>query len=177
VTREKKSGGRGIAATGSFHAATASGRKRKTTPFARGNSRVDSAPAGRLSPRRLSPPEGEACRGISVSDSSSAHLRAALQALFVTGLWSTSWVLIKIGLRDLPPLTFAGLRYGLAFLCLLPFVLHSSHRKVLRGLANEDSRRRRICAREVSAFLLRPPELFAPKHTPDAPTCCQRPSH
>ena len=51
----------------------------------------------------------------------SPHGTAVLQALFVTFLWSTSWVLIKIGLEDIPPLTFAGLRYGLAFLCLLPF--------------------------------------------------------
>ena len=51
----------------------------------------------------------------------SAHFTAVFQALFVTFLWSTSWVLIKIGLEDIPPLTFAGLRYGLAFLCLLPF--------------------------------------------------------
>lgn len=47
-----------------------------------------------------------------------ARLRASspvLQALLVTFLWSTSWVLIKIGLSDrLPPLTFAGLRYTLA---------------------------------------------------------------
>lgn len=48
---------------------------------------------------------------------------ALLQALFVTFLWSTSWVLIKIGLHDIPALTFAGLRYSLAFLCLLPFAL------------------------------------------------------
>jgi drug/metabolite transporter (DMT)-like permease len=51
----------------------------------------------------------------------SPHGTAVFQALFVTFLWSTSWVLIKIGLQDIPPLTFAGLRYGLAFLCLLPF--------------------------------------------------------
>ena len=51
----------------------------------------------------------------------SPHGTAVFQALFVTFLWSTSWVLIKIGLEDIPPLTFAGLRYGLAFLCLLPF--------------------------------------------------------
>ncbi len=44
---------------------------------------------------------------------------AALQALFVTFLWATSWVLIKIGLRDIPSLTFAGLRYGLASAILL----------------------------------------------------------
>ncbi len=55
----------------------------------------------------------------------SAHLTAVLQALFVTFLWSASWVLIKIGLEDIPPLTFAGLRYGVAFLCLLPLFFYS----------------------------------------------------
>ncbi len=54
----------------------------------------------------------------------SPHSRAVLQALFVTFLWSTSWVFIKLGLRDaIPALTFAGLRYALAFLCLLPLLL------------------------------------------------------
>ncbi len=48
----------------------------------------------------------------------SGHLTAILQALFVTFLWSTSWVLIKHGLQDLPALTFAGLRYALAALVL-----------------------------------------------------------
>jgi drug/metabolite transporter (DMT)-like permease len=44
------------------------------------------------------------------------------QALFVTFLWSTSWVLIKIGLDDLDlqPLSFAGLRYMVAAAVLLP---------------------------------------------------------
>lgn len=50
--------------------------------------------------------------------------RAIAQALLVTFLWSSSWVLIKFGLQaSLPPLTFAGLRYCLAFLVLLPFLL------------------------------------------------------
>lgn len=44
-------------------------------------------------------------------------------ALLVTFLWSTSFIIIKWGLRDIPPLTYAGLRYVLAFLCLLPFAL------------------------------------------------------
>jgi drug/metabolite transporter (DMT)-like permease len=46
-----------------------------------------------------------------------------LQALFVTFLWSTSWVLIKIGLEDLhlEPISFAGLRYVVAAAVLLPF--------------------------------------------------------
>lgn len=65
----------------------------------------------------------------------SAHLRAVLQALFVTCLWSTSWVLIKLGLQDIPALTFAGLRYSLAFACLLPFALRSTHVSALRKLS------------------------------------------
>lgn len=62
--------------------------------------------------------------------------RAALLALLVTFLWSTSWVLIKLGLRaELPALTFAGLRYSLAFLCLAPFVaLSPARRRSLRAL-------------------------------------------
>ena len=64
------------------------------------------------------------------------HFRAMLQALFVTFLWSISWVLIKIGLKaDLPAITFAGLRYTLAFLCLIPFVIfNSATLKTLRNL-------------------------------------------
>lgn len=55
--------------------------------------------------------------------------RAVFQALFVTFLWSTSWVLIKIGLADLPALTFAGLRYSLAFVFMLPLVVRSAPRR------------------------------------------------
>jgi drug/metabolite transporter (DMT)-like permease len=67
--------------------------------------------------------------------SESGHRAAILQALLVTFLWSTSWVLIKIGLQDIPALTFAGLRYFLAFLCLLPFGLRSGQLSTLRGLS------------------------------------------
>lgn len=67
----------------------------------------------------------------------SHHFRAVAQALFVTFLWSTSWVLIKVGLKaDLPAVTFAGLRYTLAFLCLTPFVLlNSATFNILRNLS------------------------------------------
>ena len=73
---------------------------------------------------------------MSVAKTNRSHLAAVAQALFVTFLWSTSWVLIKFGLRsDLPPVTFAGLRYTLAFLCLLPVVLfNGEHRKTIREL-------------------------------------------
>ncbi|HUP27638.1 MAG TPA: DMT family transporter [Chloroflexia bacterium] len=66
--------------------------------------------------------------------SGSSHRAALLQALFVTFLWSTSWVLIKIGLHDVPALTFAGLRYMLAVICLLPFVLRPTHVAALRSM-------------------------------------------
>jgi len=56
----------------------------------------------------------------------SPQLLAIVQAIFVTILWSTSWVLIKFGLEDIPALTFAGLRYTLAFLLLLPVYLRKS---------------------------------------------------
>jgi drug/metabolite transporter (DMT)-like permease len=55
---------------------------------------------------------------------------ALAQALFVTFLWSTSWVLIKAGLHGLAlaPLTFAGLRYTIAALLLLPFAYRGLRR-------------------------------------------------
>jgi drug/metabolite transporter (DMT)-like permease len=64
----------------------------------------------------------------------SPHVRVVLQALLVTFLWSTSWVLIKIGLVDIPALPFAGLRYTLAFLCLLPLAIRSGQLGTLRQL-------------------------------------------
>ena len=68
---------------------------------------------------------------------SKLHIKAVLQALFVTFLWSTSWVLIKIELQaSLPALTFAGLRYFIAFLCLLPFVLiNPIHRNAISSIS------------------------------------------
>jgi len=63
---------------------------------------------------------------------------AIVQSLFVTFLWSTSWVLIKIGLADVPALTFAGLRYMLASLCLLVLVLRPIHLATMRTLPRRD---------------------------------------
>lgn len=59
----------------------------------------------------------------------SARVKAILQALFITFLWATSWVFIKKGLTDLPPLLFAGLRYFLAFIFLLVVLLFTKTRK------------------------------------------------
>lgn len=49
------------------------------------------------------------------------HRRAVVLALIVTVLWSSSWVIIKLGMDDqgLRPITFAGLRYSAAALVLL----------------------------------------------------------
>lgn len=63
----------------------------------------------------------------------SLRLRAILQAFGVTFLWSTSWVLIKSTLDEIPPLTFAGLRYTLAFVILLPGLW--KHKDALRVLS------------------------------------------
>lgn len=68
----------------------------------------------------------------------SPHLLAVLQALFVTFLWSTSWVLIKVGLEDIPPLTFAGLRYTLAFMCLVPLVMRGRRWEAVRQLSRRE---------------------------------------
>lgn len=62
----------------------------------------------------------------------SLHTKTALQALLVTFLWLTSWVLIKIGLKDIPALTFAGMRYTIAFLVLLPLGIYTKQVKELK---------------------------------------------
>ena len=66
------------------------------------------------------------------------HARAVLQALFVTFLWSTSWVLIKVGLEEIPALTFAGLRYALAFVLLTPLLVRREARRALARLTRQE---------------------------------------
>ncbi|MFA5552423.1 MAG: EamA family transporter, partial [Trueperaceae bacterium] len=67
-----------------------------------------------------------------------SHTRAVLQALLVTFLWSTSWVFIKVGLEEIPALTFAGLRYALAFLLLLPLAFRGEVRKSIARLTRRE---------------------------------------
>ena len=59
----------------------------------------------------------------SPQDSRRTRIIAVIQALFVTVLWSSSFVVIKFGLEDIPPLTFAGLRYSIALVILLTLIL------------------------------------------------------
>lgn len=65
---------------------------------------------------------------------SQSQLRPVLQALLVTFLWSTSFIIIKWGLAEIPPLTFAGLRYSIAFLALLPLALAPKYRHQIKSL-------------------------------------------
>ena len=74
-----------------------------------------------------------------MADARRPHRFPRLQALFVTFLWSTSWVLIKFGLEEIPPISFAGMRYALAFLLLAPALLaKASRRTELRRLKRSD---------------------------------------
>ena len=43
---------------------------------------------------------------------------AVLVWLSLCGIWGSTWLGIKLGLRDLPPLTFAGIRFALAAVLL-----------------------------------------------------------
>jgi drug/metabolite transporter (DMT)-like permease len=82
----------------------------------------------------------------------SPRLRAILQALLVTTLWSTSWVLVKIGLEDIPAVTFAGLRYFLAFLILIPVFLLSKKATPPRALSRSNWLRLAILSSPVTVL-------------------------
>ena len=58
-------------------------------------------------------------------------LRGRVLALYVgcCAVWGSTWLAIKIGLQDLSPLWFAGIRMALAWLLLTPFALAASSRK------------------------------------------------
>lgn len=77
---------------------------------------------------------------MTVPDRSQSHPVAVATALFVTFLWSTSWVLVRWGLdgESLEPLTFAAIRYGLAAIVLAGWVL--SRRSLRAGIRNLDRR-------------------------------------
>lgn len=67
-----------------------------------------------------------------------SRLAYILLALLVTFLWSSSWVLIKWGLNDFPPVIFAGIRYFMAFVCLLPFILQKKQREEIARLTKKN---------------------------------------
>src|SRR3990172_6621737 len=61
-----------------------------------------------------------------------SHLAAALSALVVTVLWSTSFLLVKLSLPFVPPITLAAVRYLVAFLFLLAYALLIDRRRPTR---------------------------------------------
>ena len=69
-----------------------------------------------------------------------SHLASVVVALFVTLLWSSSWVLIRWGFdkESLDPLTFAALRYGIASAVMIVWVL--SKRTYRRQVASMNRR-------------------------------------
>jgi len=71
----------------------------------------------------------------------SYRLSSILIAVFVVFLWATSWVFIKIGLDEIPALTFAGLRYTLAFLVLIPVLYFNPGRSSLLSQVKGNWRR------------------------------------
>ncbi|HEV8456348.1 MAG TPA: DMT family transporter, partial [Gemmatimonadales bacterium] len=48
---------------------------------------------------------------------------ALLVWLSLCGIWGSTWLGIKLGLRDLPPITFAGIRFALAAMLLAVIVM------------------------------------------------------
>jgi drug/metabolite transporter (DMT)-like permease len=71
-------------------------------------------------------------------DSKRTRIIAIVQALFVTVLWSSSFVIIKFGLEEIPPLTYAGLRYSIASIILLGIIF--SQPKMRASLRNRSRR-------------------------------------
>ncbi len=49
-------------------------------------------------------------------------MRARIVWLLLCAIWGSTWLFIKLGLRDLPPISFAGIRFVIASLILLAIV-------------------------------------------------------
>jgi drug/metabolite transporter (DMT)-like permease len=67
-----------------------------------------------------------------------SRINAIIIATVVTTIWATSWVFIKIGLEQIPALTFAGLRYTLASLVLIPFLFSKKIKPQIKKLNKRD---------------------------------------
>jgi drug/metabolite transporter (DMT)-like permease len=62
---------------------------------------------------------------LSLATAKPTRLIAIAEALIVNSIWASTFVLVKIGLNDLHPLTLSGLRYFGGFLLLLPLMPRS----------------------------------------------------
>ncbi len=76
---------------------------------AAGRGRLLGGPRLRVSPPPVSPVNG--------------GLKAIAAFAGLCAIWGSTWLAIKVGLRDLPPISFAGIRFALAALILYAIVV------------------------------------------------------
>lgn len=50
-------------------------------------------------------------------------MKARLVWLILCGIWGSTWLFIKVGLEDLPPITFAGIRFLIAATILISLIV------------------------------------------------------
>lgn len=53
---------------------------------------------------------------------------ALVEAIFINLIWASTFIFVKMALKDMGPLTIGGLRYFFGFVILLPFMLRSRQR-------------------------------------------------
>ena len=69
---------------------------------------------------------GQIIANLSLIAEKPSRLVAVAEALVVNVIWASTFILIKIGLNDLGPLTLGGLRYFVGFLLLTPLLTHNT---------------------------------------------------
>ncbi len=62
-----------------------------------------------------------------------SHTTAIAEAIVASLIWATSFVFVRMGMDEVGPLTMAGLRYGGAFLLMMPFIRWKRNAQVLRS--------------------------------------------
>lgn len=62
-------------------------------------------------------------------------MKARLVWLLLCGIWGSTWLFIKLGLEDLPPITFAGIRFVIS--CIILFVLIRARNISLPGKSRD----------------------------------------
>jgi drug/metabolite transporter (DMT)-like permease len=59
--------------------------------------------------------------------------RALAVYVFCCAVWGSTWLVIKVGLRDLPPFSFAAIRMGLACAVMAPLAFRHAGRRPTRS--------------------------------------------
>jgi O-acetylserine/cysteine efflux transporter len=72
--------------------------------------------------------------GEMIDETPLTRTRAIAEGLVANLIWASSFVLVKIALEDIEPLTAAGMRFFLAFVILLPFMLRKKKLRLPRSL-------------------------------------------